>query len=161
MKYQVKQKIFSFGDYFTIKNEFDDDVYIVRGKVFSFGKKLSIENLYGKELVYIEQKLLKLLPQYAIYTDGREIATVKKEFSFFTPRFNIESDMGEYRIEGEVFSHEFQILKDGNVVGEVSKEWFSFSDAYGVNINDDENQAFMLALVIVIDEVQTSNKSSS
>jgi uncharacterized protein YxjI len=161
MKYQVKQKIFSFGDSFTIKNEYGDDVYLVRGKVFSLGKKLTIDDLNGNELVYIEQKLLKLLPQYTIYMEGSAIATVKKEFSVFTPRFNIESDMGEYKIEGDVFSHEFVILKDNSTVGEVSKEWFSFSDTYGVKINDNENQAFMLALIIVIDEVQSSNKNNS
>lgn len=161
MRYQVKQKIFSFADSFTIKNEYGDDVYLVRSKVFSFGKKLTIEDLNSNELVYIEQKLFKLLPQYTIYMDGRDIATVKKEFSFFTPRFNIESELGEYRIEGEVFSHEFIILKNSSLVGEVSKEWFSFSDTYGVSINDSENQAFMLALIIVIDEVQSSNKHNS
>jgi uncharacterized protein YxjI len=161
MKYQVKQKIFSFGDKFTIKNEYGDDVYSVIGKVFSLGKKLTIEDLNSNELVYIEQKLLKFLPQYTIYMEGNAIATVKKEFSLFTPRFNIESDMGEYRIEGDVFSHEFVILKNNSNVGEVSKEWFSFSDTYGVKISDSENQAFMLALIIVIDEVQSSNKNNS
>lgn len=161
MKYQVKQKIFSFGDSFNIKNEYGDDIYLVRGKVFSLGKKLTIEDLSGRELVYIEQKLLKLLPQYTIYMDEKEVATIKKEFSFFTPRFNIESDMGEYKIEGDVFSHEFMIYKNSRIVGEVSKQWFSFSDTYGTNINDDENQAFMLALIIVIDEVQSSNKNNS
>lgn len=160
MRYQVKQKIFTFGDSYTIKNALGEDVYLVKGKVFSFGKKLSIEDLHGNEIVYIEQKLFKLMPQYILYMDGREVATVKKEFSIFTPRFNIDSIMGIYRIEGDIFSHEFTIYNNQSIVSVISKEWFSFSDTYGIDINDNENQAFLLALIIVIDEVQSNNKNN-
>lgn len=159
MKYQVKQKIFSIGDKFTIKNENDENVYEVFGKIFSLGHKLTIEDLSGNELVYIEQKLLKLLPQYTIFIDGNAIATVKKEFTFFKPHYCIDSVMGEYTMEGNILSHEFNILKDNRVVGTVSKEWFSFSDTYGVDIDDNENQAFILSLVIVIDEIQYDNRN--
>lgn len=159
MKYQVKQKIFSLGDSFTIKNEQGDGVYLVKSKVISLGKKLTIEDLSGEELVYIEQKLFKLLPQFTVFMAGRAVATVKKEFTFFASRFNIDSDMGQYKIEGEVFSHEFAILKDNSIVGQVSKQWVSFSDTYGVDVNDDENQAFILALIIIVDEAMSVVKN--
>ena len=38
MKYLVRQKVFSFRDSFTIKNEFGDDCFRVYGRIFSFGK---------------------------------------------------------------------------------------------------------------------------
>jgi uncharacterized protein YxjI len=158
MKYEIKQKIFSFGDKFIIRDEIESPRYAVRGQIFSFGKKLSIEDLDGNELVYIEQKLFKFLPEYNIYIKGEQVATVKKEFTFFAPRFNIESNMGNYDMQGEIFSHEFEILKGYDVVASVSKQWFSFSDTYGVDISENENQAFMLALVIVIDQVLYDNK---
>lgn len=158
MRYQVRQRIFSFGDSFTIKNEYGDDVFRVLGKVFSFGNKLSIENMNGQELVYIEQQLFKFLPQYTIYMNGSDVGTVRKEFTFFSPCFNIESVFGNYEMEGEIFSHEFEILKNGRVVAQVSKAWFSFSDTYGVDIADTEDQAFMLALVIIIDQVLYDKK---
>lgn len=158
MKYEIKQKIFSFGDSFTVKDENDNPRYAVRGQVFSFGNKLSIEDLEGNELVYIEQKLLKFLPEYSIYISGEQVATVKKEFTFFSPKFFIESTMGSYNIHGEIFSHEFEIIKNEETVANISKQWFFFSDTYGVDISEGENQAFMLALVIVIDQVLYDNK---
>lgn len=158
MRYQVRQRIFSLGDNFAIKNEFGEEVFRVRGKVFSFGDKLRIESVYGEELVYIEQRMFKFLPEYTIYMNGRDVASVKKEFTFFTPRFSIESIMGNYEMEGEIFSHEFQIVKNGRIVAEVSKQWFSFSDTYGADIDDNEDQAFMLAMVIVIDQVLHDKK---
>jgi uncharacterized protein YxjI len=158
MRYEVRQKIFSFGDSFTIKNEYGHEVYRVRGKVFSFGNKLTIETMSGEELIYIEQQLFKFLPEYTIYMNGSPAAKVKKEFAFFTPRFCINSTMGNYEMVGEIFSHEFQITKDGRPVAEISKQWLSFSDTYGVDVSDSENQAFMLALVIVIDQVLHEKK---
>jgi uncharacterized protein YxjI len=158
VRYQVRQKIFSFGDNFIIKNEFGDDIFRVRGRIFSLGNKLIIEDIAGHELVYIEQRLFKFLPQYTIYMNEMDVATIKKEISFFKPRFHIESIMGNYEMEGDIFSHEFSILKGGRVVAMVSKQWFSFSDTYGVEIDNNEDQAFIMALVIVIDQVLYDNK---
>lgn len=158
MRYQVREKIFSFGDNFVIKNEYGDDVFRVRGRVFSLGNKLTLENLAGHELAYIEQKLFKFLPQYTIFMNSRDVATIKKELSFLKPRFYIESVMGSYEMEGDIFSHEFSILKNGRVVAAVSKKWFSYSDTYGVDIDNTEDQAFMMALVIVIDQVLYDKK---
>ena len=161
MRYQVRQKIFSFRDSYTIKDECGVDRYLVSGEVFSFGHKLRIEDMNGSEIVYIQQKIFSFMPEYNIYFKGQMVATVKKEFTFFTPKFYIESSMGNYVMEGEIFSHEFEILKNGNSVASISKEWFAFSDSYGADISDSENQPFMLALVIVIDSVLYDNKDNN
>ena len=153
MQYKIRQKIFSFGDNFTIKDDRDQDRYIVRGKVFAIGDKLKIEDLQGNEQVYIEQKVFRLLPEYNIYSSGKHLATVKKELTFLKPRFNIKSVMGNFQIRGDFLGHDFKILKNNHVVASLSKKWLSFSDTYMVEISDDEDQAFMLALVIVIDQV--------
>lgn len=159
MLYKIRQRIFSFGDNFTILDGNETPRFIVRGKVFSLGDKLALEDLNGNTLFYIEQKLFKFLPEYSIFQNNIEVAKVKKEFTFFKPRFNIESNFGQYEMEGDVFSHNFQILKSGRIVAEVSKEWFSFSDTYGAEISDSENQGFLLALIIVIDQVIHDNKN--
>lgn len=77
MKYLVRQKVFSFRDSFTIKNEFGDDCFRVYGRIFSFGKKLTLTDLQDRELYYIEQRLFRFLPEYTIYQNGIPIAHVK------------------------------------------------------------------------------------
>jgi uncharacterized protein YxjI len=153
MRFLVKQKIFSFGDNFVIKDDQGNDRFIVRGKVFALGDKLRIYDMQGQELFYIEQKLLRLLPEYTIYKSGQAVATVKKEFTLFKPRFNIWSTYGNYTIQGNFWGMDFSILKNGRQVAQVSKRWLSFGDTYGVDIVDDEDYAFILTLVIVIDQV--------
>ncbi len=157
MRFLVRQKIFSFGDNFTIKDEYGNDHFMVRGKVFALGDKLRLYNMAGQELFYIEQKLFRFLPEYTIYSSGQPIATVKREFTFFKPRFNISSTMGDFTIEGNFLGMDFSILNNGRLVAQVSKRWFSFSDTYGVDIVEGEDYAFLLALVIVIDQVIHDN----
>ena len=47
-RYQIRQKIFSFADKFTIKDEQGQGVFTVHGKVFSLGRKLVLEDMGGK-----------------------------------------------------------------------------------------------------------------
>lgn len=157
MRYKVKQKIFSFGDNFKIKDENDREQFIVKGKVFSFGDKLTILDNTGNEVAYIEQELFRLLPRYNIYVNGKVRATVKKEFTLFKPKFSIESNTGNYTIEGNMFAYNFKINKNGKVIAEVNKGWFRLSDTYGVDIIDNEDHGFILALVIVIDQAIHDN----
>lgn len=157
MRYLVKQKVLSISDKFTIKDEMENDRFQVIGKVFSLGNKLTIQDMAGRELVYIEQKLLKFLPEYNLFMNGVNVAKVKKKLTFLKANFEIESSFGNFSMKGNVMAHEFSILKQGQEVATVSKKWISLSDTYTIDILDPENEVFLLALVIVIDQVLYDN----
>jgi uncharacterized protein YxjI len=159
MKYVIRQKVFSLGDKFTIKNEYGEDCFLVYGKIFSFGNKLRLTDLQDRELYYIEQKLLRFMPEYTIFKNGNVVATVKKNFTPFRPSFSITSTYGDYNIDGNFFAYDFSVFKNGAPVALISKKWFSFSDSYGVSISNDEDAAFLLSLVIVLDQIYHDNKS--
>jgi len=161
MRYILRQKIFSLSDKFYIKDERDNPKYYVEGKIFSLGDKLKLFDLEGTELIYIEQKLLRLLPEYNIYKYGKLLARVKKELTLFRPKFNIESDYGNFTIEGDFFGHDFSILKNGKPVAFVSKKWLSLSDTYYVDIVADEDHPFILSLAIVLDQVLHDDENNN
>lgn len=153
MRYLVRQKIFSIRDKFTIKDESDNDVYYVESQLLSFGKKLRIYDLQENELSYIEQQLFRFMPEYNIYISGQPVTTIKKRFALFKNDFEISSSSGEYAVEGDFFAHEFSIYRNGNLIGGVSKKLFSFTDTYGVDVEDEKDPLTTLALAIVIDMV--------
>ncbi|HEX3029981.1 MAG TPA: LURP-one-related family protein [Clostridia bacterium] len=153
MRYIIRQKIFSLGDSFTIKDEVGNDVFIVRSQLLSFGKKLRICDLLGNELCYIEQKLLRFLPEYDIYIGGQHALNIKKKFAMFRHDFDIRGTGAQYFVNGDFWAHEFGIVKDGRQVAQISKAFFSFSDTYGLDVDDGEDQISTLALAIVIDMV--------
>jgi uncharacterized protein YxjI len=161
MRYIMKQKIFSFGDKFAVKNENEEDIFYVEGKVFSLGNKLSFQDMSGRELIFIKQKLMTWSPTYEIYRDDQVYAVLTKEiFKFFNCKFNIEVGRDNIEVEGDFLDHEYEFTRNGRVIAKVSKEWFSWSDKYGIEINDGEIDEFILACVVAIDMICHNQKNN-
>jgi uncharacterized protein YxjI len=153
MRYLIRQKIFSLGDSFAIKDENGNDMFIVRSQLLSIGKKLRIYDLRDNEICYIEQRLFKFMPEYDIYIGGQHTANVKKKFALFKNDFEITGVNAQYYVDGDFWAHEFRIFKDGRMIADISKQFFSFTDTYGVDIDDSQDQVSGLALAIVVDMV--------
>ncbi|HPF38624.1 MAG TPA: LURP-one-related family protein [Phycisphaerae bacterium] len=155
MRYQLRQKLFSWGDDFTIRDALGRDVFFVDGRAFSLGDKLSFHDMAGNELVFIQQRLLNWGPTYEITAGGRLVAIVKKKlFTFFRCQFTVDvPGPNDLVAEGEFLHHEYAFRRFGRPVAHVSKQWFSFSDIYGVDIAEGENPVLILAAAVVIDQV--------
>ena len=110
-------------------------------------------------MIKIQQELFHLHPTFNILSarpadSDRQLAVLKKKFSFLHAKFNIDSCYGQYSLEGlDIFAHSFVLTKNGSPVATVSKKFFSFSDSYGVEISGSEDHAFILALVITLDQI--------
>ena len=155
MRYVMRQKLLSLADNFTIKNEQDQDVFLVKGKLFSFGDKLSFQDLAGNELVFIDQRLLNWSPTYELWKGDKLLAVVKRElFSFIHHRFTVDvPGPNDLEAEGDFLDHEYTISRGGSVVATVSKRWFSWADTYGIEIADGEDDVLVLATAVVVDMV--------
>jgi uncharacterized protein YxjI len=153
MRYIMKKKLFSFGDKFAIRNEKDEDVFFVDGNAFSLGHKLSFEDARGNELLFIKQKLLSFGQTYELYRGDDHAATIKKEvFTFFRCSFDIHTDeQGDLEAQGDLADHEYEVTRDGQPVAQISKQWFSWADTYGVDVADGEDPVLILASTVVID----------
>jgi uncharacterized protein YxjI len=153
MRYVMKQKLFSFGDDFTIRDAEERDVYFVDGKAFSLGEQLSFQDLEKHELAFIKQKLLAWGPTYEIHRDGKLAAVVTKElFTFFHCTFTVDvPGPDDLTAEGEFTDHEYVFKRGERRVASVSKQWFTLSDTYGVDVADGEDDVLILASTVVID----------
>ena len=80
MIYVMKQKLFSWGDDFVIKDETGQDRLFVNGKAFSLGNRLSFQDSSGTPLADISQRPLSWGPTYAISRDGQTLATAHKDW---------------------------------------------------------------------------------
>ena len=55
--------------------------------------------------------------------------------------------------QGSFLDMEYTFNRAGETVAEVSKRWFSFTDTYGVNICECQDDVLILASTVVIDMV--------
>ena len=159
MKYYIKQKVFSWKDKFTVKNEQYQDAYSVEGEFLSWGKKLHVKDRNGKEVLYIEQKVFNFLPTYSLFIDNQEFAKVKKDFTFFKPRYTIEGP--SWQVEGSIWEHDYQVRDNQKVIADISKEWLSWGDSYALDIKDETHTILALGVIIIIDCVMASQQASA
>jgi uncharacterized protein YxjI len=153
MRYMMRQKVFSLADRFAIRNERDEEAYFVNGKLLSFGHQLSFEDPQGRELLFIREKVISLGKNYELFRGEEHVATIHKElFTFFHCTFEIHVDgQGDLEAEGNFSDHEYVVTRDGQPVAQISKEWFTLADTYGVEIAEGEDPVLVLAATVVID----------
>jgi uncharacterized protein YxjI len=152
----MRQKLWSWGDDFTIKDEAGRDRFFVDGKAISFGDKLSFQDMRRNELAFIRQKLLSWGPTYEIHSGGQLAAVLKKKlFTFFKYKFTVDETHTpapvDLEIEGDFWDHEYAFTRNGQTVAAVSKRWFSWSDTYGVEVAPGESDVLILACTVAVD----------
>jgi len=153
MIYLMKQKLFSWGDDFVIKDESGQDRFFVDGKAFSLGNQLSFQDMAGNELAFIRQKLLSWAPTYEISRGGEPLAIVSKElFTFFKCTFTVDvPGPNDLQAQGDFMDHEYEVTRNGVQVAQISRQWFAWTDTYGVQIAPGEDDILILASTVVID----------
>lgn len=90
--------------------------------------------------------------------NGREVLTIKKEFSFLKARYAIDSAGIEVR--GNWWDMDFEVLQHDSVIGEVNKEWFTWGDSYRIHILNEQMEAIMIAIVVAIDCVKADDAAA-
>jgi uncharacterized protein YxjI len=163
MRYIMRERILSWGDDFTIRNAEGEDAYYVDGKVLSFGDKLAFRDARGNDVALIDQKLLSFGPQYEIIRGGKTAAVVRKQlFTLFRARFTVDvPGPDDLEAKGNFLDHEYSFERASRPVARVSKQWFSFSDTYGIDIDDGEDDVLILAAAVVIDLVSHPDQKSN
>ena len=156
MKLLFKQRFFSWFDSYDIYDEQGNTVYVVKGQL-SWGHLLRIYDKYGNEVGYIKEKIFTWLPKFEIYEGNNYLGCIKKEFTFFTNKFNI--DFKSWRVDGDFFGWDYRIYDQYNhLVATISKKLFNWTDTYVIDIENDNDALYALMLTLAIDAEKCSSK---
>ena len=157
MKLLFKQRMFSWFDSYDVYDDAGNTVYTVKGQL-SFGHCLKIYDASGNELGTVKERVFSFLPRFEIYRGDDYIGCITKEFSFFRPKFSVDC-MG-WQVDGDFMEWDYCIL-DGreNVVAQVSKELFNWTDTYAIDVKNRDDALYVLMLVIAIDAEKCSSKN--
>ena len=149
MNLYIKERIFTWGDKFDVCDQHGTPRYYVRGEVFSWGKKLHVYDCYDREVAFIKQQLFTFLPCYKVYVNQQEVAAIRREFTFFRPRYTVDG-LG-WDVDGSIWEHNYRITQNGCPVVIIEKEWLTWGDTYHLQIADGANEIIALAVVLTID----------
>jgi uncharacterized protein YxjI len=167
MRYFMKEKLFSLGRKFIVKDEFGEDAFIVEGGLLPvFGDCLYFRDLAGNELAYLKQirpaagqtdirdgVLVSSYIVCEIYHQNKLWAAVKSQGSTFTQcRFFIDvPGPDDLEASGDFSGHTYRFTRHGLEVARVSKEWFTLTDLYDVKCLRKEDDVLILASTVAID----------
>ena len=159
MKLYIKQKVFSIGAKFSVKDENGNDKYFVEGEILTRGRKLHIYDTYYNEVAFVRQKLLTFMPKFTVEVGGEEVAEIVKQLTLFKPKYYVDG-LG-WDVDGDLFSHDYVINSGNEEIVSIKKAWMSWGDTYELDISDDTDEITALAVVLAIDTVLDSANNSA
>ena len=156
MKLLFKQRLFSWFDSYDIYDEAGNTVFTVKGAV-SWGHLLRIYDANGNKLGYIQERVFSFLPKFEMYIGDSYVGSINREFTLFTPRYNIEYN--GWQVEGDWFEWDYMILDaHGGAVATIAKEIWSFTDTYSIDVEKPSDALCALMLVLAIDAEKCSRR---
>jgi len=156
MKLYIKQRIFSWTDSYDVYDETGAARYEVKAEFFALGHQIHVyDKCTGREVGSIHQKLFTLLPQFEIVIDGQLQGTIRREFTFFRPRYQVE--YRGWEVEGDLMGWDYRVTAGNVPVMSISKELFNWSDTYVLRYDNPAYEMPGLLLVIAIDAANCSH----
>ena len=119
MKLVLKQRLFSWFDSYDVCDEYGNAVFSVKGRL-AWGHLLEIYDNMGNKVGVLKEKVLKIFPTFEIYIGGEYMGCIKKEFTFFKPKFHI--DFCGWRVDGDIFGWDYSVYSGAEQIMYVSKE---------------------------------------
>ena len=156
MKLLIKQRVFSWTDSYDVYDEAGRPKYQVSAEFFSLGHRLHVyDKATGREVGAIHEKLFTFLPQFEIVAGGEVRGVIRKEFTFFIPKYRV--DYRGWDVDGDILGWDYRVTHEGREVMSISKEIFRWSDTYVLNFRDPADEIPGLLLVLAIDAANCGN----
>lgn len=154
MKLLFKQRFFSWLDSYDVYDEAGNTVFTVEGKL-SWGHRLHILDADRVHVGTLQEAAFAFLPRFDIYEGKQRVGSIRKEFTFFKPRFTLEPD--GWTVEGSVMEWDYSILTaEGYEAARVCKELFHWTDTYVLDIAQPQDALRVLLIVLAIDAEKCS-----
>ncbi len=153
--YQMHQQMFSIGDDFWIETGSGQRVFKVDGKALRIRKTLELQGADGRTLYTIREKLVTIRDVMEVEGPAGTIATVKKALvSPLRERYDVELAGGaSWKAQGNIVDHQYDVEGPAGKIAEVSKAWFRVRDTYGIQVAPGQDDALVIAVCIVIDQM--------
>lgn len=158
MKLFVKNNLMSLRGNSFVLDENEHQVYNVKGKFFTISNKKRIYDQSGNKLFVVKNKLFTFFKKvsYICNSHGHKIAKVVSGDFDIKNRYKVMNYQDEIELSGKWGNME--IKKNGEVVGTISRDLTLVRDAFTLDVIDEENAAFYVALTIAIDNITDSRR---
>lgn len=104
-----------------------------------------------------QRKVVSILSTYDFYIGTELLCTMKQQVAFFKNKYTIVTP--SWRIEGSVWDVDYEIVEDNQVIARVHKKWFSWMDAFEIDVFEESYTELLLGIVIAMDADLSKSES--
>lgn len=145
MRYRLTERWPTVSDAFVITDESGRPVYEVRSALLSFRETLTIREAAGGEVGKLVGGWLG--SGFRVIVRGGEVATVR---GGRRPRIELLEGRGRVTVQGRIAGREYTLSLGNQILGTVSRKFFSLTDAYGVEATEPADSLLVLALATAL-----------
>ncbi len=154
-RFMLRQIILAIGHDSWVMDEKGEKIYLIDNKTVALRKTFIMYDMQHQEVLKIQRQPFHLHKTITIEQGGRTIAQVQKAWlTVLRDKWNIQiPDAEDMVAQGDLLDHEYSILRSGQSVAHISKQWFTIRESYGVEVFDEPLSPLMIALAVAIDEM--------
>ena len=159
MKLFVKNKIFSLGGSSFVLDENKNKVFKIKGMMFSPTHKKKIYDAKNNLLFVVRNKFWKMFSTSTFIFDPYKNLVAKISNNDFDFRNKYVFKQGEDDVEIEGSYNNFDIIKNDKQIGKISRDFSLMRDAFSVDVFDESEAGFLVALTICLDNIRDNQRS--
>ncbi len=119
------------------------------------GSQITLHDNNGQEVAEVRKHVFT--DTHEVYLNGQRMAQVRHA-GIFGDRYDIESGFGLLTARGRFDGGDYSVSRDGRPVASMVRQ-FSLREKFAVEIADNENQPFLLALVLAIEAIHDERRA--
>jgi uncharacterized protein YxjI len=145
MQYVMSSK-WSLMERFEITDASGAPQFEARGHL---GSQITLHDTSGQEVADIRKHVFT--DAHEVFVGGQQVARVRHA-GIFGDKYDIESAYGILNARGRFAGGDYTVSRDGMAVARMVRQ-FSLREKFAVEVADQENQVFLLALVLAIEAI--------
>jgi uncharacterized protein YxjI len=145
MQYVMSSK-WSLMERFEITDSSGAPQFEARGHL---GSQITLHDTNGTEVADIRKHVFT--DTHEVYVGGQQAAQVRHA-GIFGDKYDIQSAYGILNARGHFGGGDYEVSRGGVPVARMTRQ-FSLREKFAVDVSDEENQVFLLALVLAIEAI--------
>ena len=160
-KYYFKEKFFKLTDKYPILDENGNEAYFFDQDFKFVGYKAKLKDMDGNVLFDISKKVLSFLQTYYVdFYDGSHME-INQKLSFLKRKVNAFYEGKELNLRGNYLDHDFEVYFKNNLIAEMNKKFFAFTDQYELTVYDEDFTLLLIALCLCINEMKNRDDAAA
>ncbi len=156
MQVFIKNKFLSLTGASVVLDADKKPVYKVKGKMkcFSPTKKKKIYDMEGNLKYIVRNKYWNFFSRRAFIFDAnkQKVGTLRDKYVNVNGEYFLEDNPDEIKIQGKAFKMDSKILRNGEVIGTVSRNIVALDDAFMLEA-EEADIPFLIAIIIAMDNI--------